>query len=40
MNHSYELDDNIDYDVYKDIKSFYEAGGYNAGYDDTDYFLL
>jgi len=36
--HSYELQDNIDYDVFKDIKSFHEAGGYNAGYDDTDYF--
>jgi hypothetical protein len=35
---SYELEDNIDYDVYKDIKSFYEAGGYNTGYDDTDFF--
>lgn len=37
-NQSYELEDNIDYNAYKDIKSFYEAGGYNAGYDDTDYF--
>jgi len=35
---SYELDDNIDYDAYKDIESFHEAGGYNAGYDDTDFF--
>ncbi len=37
-NQSYELEDNIDYDVYKDIKSFHEAGGSNAGYDDTDFF--
>ena len=37
-NQSYELDDNIDYDVCKDIKSFYEAGGTNSGYDDTDFF--
>ena len=37
-NQNYELDDNMDYDVYKDIKSFYKAGGYDAGYDDTDFF--
>ena len=36
--HSYELKDNINYDAFKDLKSFHEAGGYNAGYDDTDYF--
>lgn len=36
--HSYELNDDMDYDAFKDIKSFHEAGGYNAGYDDTDYF--
>ncbi|AJH01435.1 late control protein D [Clostridium beijerinckii] len=37
-NQNYELDDNIEYDVYKDIKSFYEAGGQDSGYNDTDYF--
>jgi len=37
-NQSYELDNNMDYNVFKDIKSFYDAGGYDAGYDDTDYF--
>ena len=37
-NKNYELDDNIEYGVYKDIKSFYEAGGYNTWYDDTDFF--
>jgi len=35
---SYELKDDMDYDAFKDIKSFHEAGGYNAGYDDTDFF--
>ena len=35
---NYELKDDIDYNVFKDIKSFHEAGGYNAGYDDTDFF--
>ncbi|AQS08721.1 toxin A [Clostridium saccharobutylicum] len=35
---SYELNDNVEYDAFKDIESFYEAGGYNAGYDDTDFF--
>jgi hypothetical protein len=34
----YELNDNTYYDAYKDIKSFHEAGGYEAGYHDTDYF--
>lgn len=37
-NQSYELDDNMNYNAYKDAKSFYEAGGYNGGYDDADYF--
>lgn len=37
-DHNYELNDNMDYEAFKDIKSFHEAGGYNAGYDDTDYF--
>jgi hypothetical protein len=35
---NYELKDDMDYDVFKDIKSFYEAGGYSAGHDDTDFF--
>ena len=35
---SYELKDNINYDAFKDLKSFHQAGGYNAGYHDTDYF--
>jgi len=36
--YSHELSDDTEYGVFKDIKSFYEAGGYNEGYDDTDYF--
>lgn len=32
--YSHELSDDTEYGVFKDIKSFYEAGGYN----DTDYF--
>ena len=37
--YSHELNDDTEYGVFKDIKSFYEAGGYNEGYDDTDYFF-
>lgn len=37
-DHRHELNDNVNYDVFKDLKSFHEAGGYNAKYDDTDYF--
>ncbi len=37
-DYSYKLEDNINYDAFKDLKSFQEAGGYDAGYDDTDYF--
>ncbi|MFT8349925.1 late control protein D [Clostridium saccharoperbutylacetonicum] len=36
--HSYELKSDTEYSVFKDIKSFNEAGGYDSGYDDTDYF--
>jgi len=36
--YSHELDDDTEYSVFKDIKSFYEAGGDEAGYTDTDYF--
>jgi hypothetical protein len=37
-DHSYKLKDNTEYDVFKDIKRFHKAGGYGAGYDDTDFF--
>ncbi len=36
--YSYEVNDDTAYGVFKDIKSFYEAGGDDAGYDHTDYF--
>jgi hypothetical protein len=36
--HSYELKSDTEYSAFKDIKSFKEAGGYDSGYDDTDYF--
>lgn len=35
---SYTLEDNLDYEAFKDLKRFHEAGGYDAGYHDTDYF--
>ena len=37
-DHSYELEDNMDYNACKDIRSFYKVEGYNTGYDDTDFF--
>uniref|UniRef100_UPI001C3FE490 contractile injection system protein, VgrG/Pvc8 family n=1 Tax=Paenibacillus xylaniclasticus TaxID=588083 RepID=UPI001C3FE490 len=35
---SYELPDSISYTASKDLKAFNEAGGYAAGYHDTDFF--
>lgn len=35
---SYEMKDETPYKVCKDLKSFHKAGGYDAGFDDTDYF--
>ncbi|OOM11682.1 late control protein D [Clostridium saccharobutylicum] len=37
-NHRYELNDNVNYDVFKDLQSFHKAGGYDSGYNNTDYF--
>ncbi|OAV41823.1 hypothetical protein M945_0729 [Clostridium saccharobutylicum DSM 13864] len=37
-DHRYELNDNVNYDAFKDLKSFHEAGGYDSGYNNTDYF--
>ncbi|MFT8349940.1 late control protein D [Clostridium saccharoperbutylacetonicum] len=37
-NKNYEIDDNLEYNAFKDIRSFYKAGGKNAGYADTDFF--
>ncbi|OOM13970.1 contractile injection system protein, VgrG/Pvc8 family [Clostridium saccharobutylicum] len=35
----YELDDdNMNYEAFKDLKRFHEVGGYNAGYNDIDFF--
>ena len=36
--YSYKLEDDMEYKAVKDLKRFYEAGGYQAGYHDTDYF--
>ena len=35
---SYEIKDETPYKVCKDLKAFYKAGGYDAGFDDKDYF--
>ncbi|MBN1051970.1 late control protein D [Clostridium botulinum] len=36
--YKYNMNDNISYSAFKDIKKFHEFGGYNEGYNDTDYF--
>jgi len=38
QEHSYTLDDNLDYKVFKNLKRFHLSGGDDAGYHDTDYF--
>ena len=35
---SYSIEDDTYYKAGKDLKSFYKAGGYEAGFHDTDYF--
>jgi hypothetical protein len=37
-NGSYEIEDVTDYKACKNLKKFHEAGGYEEGYNDTDYF--
>ncbi len=36
--HKHELDDDMGYEAFKDLKRFHEVGGDNAGYHDTDFF--
>lgn len=35
---SYEIKEETPYKVCKDLKAFHKAGGYDADFDDTDYF--
>ena len=38
QDHSYTLEDDFDYKVFKNLKRFHLSGGDDAGYHDTDYF--
>ena len=38
QEHSYTLEDDLDYKAFKNLKRFHLSGGDDAGYHDTDYF--